>query len=177
MKPDQKDVSQWITKAGKTERVEEFQYPYVSDFYVKIAYASRFVLNQIRQQAAEGYTDRRTRTREERLNEEKVSLGYAERIVRGWKGLTVKGLDSLIPGTIDEAVSQYDEAKKQNPDLKIQNQEEVEKIEVEYSIETTVGILTNSVDFMNWIVDIAGNAENYSKLAEKKQEQYENLKK
>lgn len=178
MKLDKKDIAGWIGRAGKSEQVAEFQYPYFKEkeFFVNIAHASRFTLNQIRQLAAEEYTDRRTRTREERLNEDKLNLGYAERIIKGWRGLTIKGLDELIPGTLDEAVIQFEEEKKKNPDVKIPSLEEIGKVEVEYSIETAVEILANSVDFMSWILDICGNAENYSRIAAKKEEQYENLK-
>lgn len=179
MKPvKQKDVASWIAKAGKTEQVKEFEYPYGSlGFYVMIAFGSRFILNQIRQLAAEPYTDRRTRTREEKLNDEKLQLGYAERIVKGWKGLTVEKLENFIPGTVDEAIAQYEEAAKENPDIKVPSVEEIKSVEVEYSVETAAQVLGNSIDFMNWIVDIAGEAKNYAKVAERKEKEYENIKK
>jgi len=176
MKPEQKDIASWAAKAGKTERIAEFQYPYIDGFYVQVAYGSRFVLNQIRQLAAEPYTDRRTRTREEKLNDEKLQLGYAERIVKGWRGLTVAQLDRLIPGTIDEAVAQYEEEAKKNPTVKVPPLTEIEKIVVEYSIATAVSILGNSIDFMNWVVDTAGDADRYSEVAVQKQSEHENLK-
>lgn len=176
MKLDKKDVNAWISKAGKSEQIKEFQYPYIRELYVEVAHASRFTLNQIRQLAAEEYTDRRTRTKEEKLNEDKVNLGYAERIVKGWRGLNAKMLDELIPGTLDEAEFQYAEHKKENPDFKIPSREEIGKTEVEYSVDTAFEIITNSVDFMSWVLDISGNAELYSKVGEKKKEEYENLK-
>jgi len=177
MKPEQKDIAGWAAKAGKTERIAEFQYPFIDGLYVQIAYGSRFVLNQIRQLAAEPYTDRRTRTREEKLNDEKLQLGYAERIVKGWKGLTVGLLDRLIPGTIDEAVAQYEEQAKKNPDFKVPPLEEIIATTVEYSIPTAMSILGNSIDFMNWVVDTAGDSDRYSEMATRKQKEFENLKK
>lgn len=177
MKPEQKDIALWAAKAGKTERIAEFQYPYIDGFYVQVAYGSRFVLNQIRQLAAEPYTDRRTRTKEEKLNDEKLQLGYAERIVKGWRGLTVGVMDRLIPGTIDEAVAQYEEEAKKNPDFKVPPLTEIIETIVEYSIPTAASILGNSVDFMNWIVDVAGDSDCYSEMATQKQKEFDNLKK
>jgi len=178
MKLEKKDIGSWISRAGKSEQIKEFQYPYFKNkvFFVDVAHASRFTLNQIRQLAAEEYTDRRTRTKEEKLNEDKVNMGYAERIVKGWRGLDVKGLDGLIPGTIDEAVFQFEEHKKTNPDFKVPSREEIGKTEVEFSVETAFEIINNSADFMSWILDISSNAELYSKVGEKKKEEYENLK-
>lgn len=177
MKLEQKDVALWATKAGKTERIAEFQYPYIDGFFVQIAYGSRFVLNQIRQLAVEPYTDRRTRTQEEKLNDEKLHLGYAERIVKGWKGLTVGVMDRLIPGTIDEAVIQYEEQAKKNPDFKVPPLTEIIETVVEYSIPTAMSILSNSIDFMNWVVEVAGDSNRYSEVATQKQKEFENLKK
>ena len=176
MKLEKKDVGSWISRAGKSEQVKEFQYPYIKEFFVDVAHASRFTLNQIRQLAAEEYTDRRTRTKEEKLNEDKVNLGYAERIVKDWRGLTVRGLDELIPGTLAEAEFQFAEQKKKDPEFKVPTREEILKVEVEFSVETAFEIITNSVDFMSWILDMSGNSEHYSLVAAKKQEEYENLK-
>ena len=176
MKPNEKDVAAWITKAGKTERTAEFEYPYLDGFYVQIAYASRFQLNQIRQLAAEPYTDRRTRDEKERYNEEKLNLGYAERIVKGWRGLTVGALDGLIPGSFDQAKAQIEEEIKKKAETKMMSDDEIRDAEVVYCIETAVAILSNSVDFVNWIVDVAGDAKRYSSIAAKKKEEYENLK-
>jgi len=179
MKPEvkQKDIASWIQKAGKTEQIREFQYPYLADFYVKIAFGSRAILNQIRQLALEPYTDRRTRSREERLNDEKLQLGYAERIVKDWRGLDVGKLDGLIPGTTDAAVEQYKLAKEQNPELVTLPLEDIKKVEVVYSIETATELMGNSIDFMTWVVEMAGNAENYAKIGAQKEKEYENLKK
>jgi len=177
MKPiNEKDIATWITKAGKTERIAEFQYPYLDGFYVDIAYASRFQLNQIRQLAAEPYTDRRTRDEKERYNEDKLNLGYAERIVKGWRGLTVGTLDGLIPGSFDQAKAQIEEDSKKKSEAKALSDDDIRDMEVMYSVETTVAILSSSVDFVNWIVDTAGDAKRYSSMAAKKKEEYENLR-
>lgn len=175
METEQKNIANWAATAGKAERIAEFKYPYADVFFVSIAYASRFVLNQIRQLAAEPYTDRRTRTREERLDDGKLQLGYAERIIKGWRGFNVGKLEKIIPGTLDEAIASYEEAKKKNPELKVPSVEEIKKMKVDYSVQTAQTILSNSVDFMNWVVEIAGNAENYSAVAAKKKKEYENL--
>ncbi len=177
-KKDLENISSWLSKAGKTERVAWFEYPYdIEGFSVKIAYASRFVLNQIRQQAVEIYTDRRTREKEEKINEEKLHRGYAERIIKDWKGLTLKGLDILIPGTLDEAIAEFERRKRQDPGFEAPSREEIENIEVEYSIDTAIELLNNSIDFMSWVVDMCSQPKAFASVAEKKKEEYENLKK
>lgn len=176
-KTAQKDIAGFITKAGKTEQVGEFKYPYdFTGFFVTIAFGSRFVLNQIRQLAVETVPDRRTRTTEERLDDEKLQLGYAERIVKDWRGLDVEGLERLVPGTFDAVLLKHQEKKEKESEYVIPSMKEIGETEVEYSVETAASVLANSIDFMNWIVEIAGNTSNYAKTAEQKEKEYKNLK-
>ncbi len=58
-------------------RVTRLLCPYIPEFYVKIAYASKFVMNNIREIARESVTNFRTREKEEKLNDEKLRKEYA----------------------------------------------------------------------------------------------------
>lgn len=143
-----------IKKAGKAQRVGEFQCPYVKDFYVKIAYASKFVMNQIRDAAKEVVSNPRTREREERLNDEKLRKEYTRQLILGWRGLTVGTLAKIVPGAISDA----DQAK-----------------EIPFDIETAEAILEVSLEFENWVIDVATSVDNYTSLVEQKQKEAENL--
>jgi len=154
----QEDLAGWIRKAGKRERVVELQYPYagLNDVFVSIGYASKFILQQIREAAKEFYMNPRTRQQEERLNDEKLKKEYAAFIIKGWRGMTVERLRKLVPTLeVDAAVDPT--------------------TEVPYSQDVALSIMEVSMDFETWIIDSAQNVENFARVAEAKKEQYENL--
>lgn len=153
-----KELSGWIRKAGKTQRVLEFQCPYIQDFYVDIAYANKFVLNQIREVAREVSTNLRTGQREERINDDKFRQEYSRHIIRGWRGLTFSKLSKIIPG------------------IELKDKEDLNK-EIPFSQEIALALLEVSIELESWVVDIAIGVENYSNIAERKEKEYENLKK
>jgi hypothetical protein len=151
------ELVSWIKKAGESERVLEFQYPYVPNFFVKVAYASKHVLQQIREECKETFFNTRSRTQEEKLNDEKMRKAYARQIIQGFRGLTLGGLQKIVPGTgVDQENVSLDTP-------------------VEYTEELAEVLIQVSIDFENWVIDIATNVENFSKVALKKKEQLENL--
>jgi len=152
------ELAALIRKAGKVERVGEFQYPYLPDVYFRICYASKFMLQQIREVSREAFTNLRTRTQEERFNEEKLRNEYAKLIIKGWRGLTVDKLNVMLPGMV--AVE-----GKALPDQ-----------EVPFGLDIAVALMDNSFEFENWVVAIASEVQNFSHVAERKKEQLENLK-
>ena len=158
------EIAGLIRKAGKRERTGEFEYPYgnIKEFYVKLAYASKFVWNQIRESAREMVRNQRTRELEERFNEDKLRHEYSTRIVQGWRGLTTVILQKLVP--------QMDIKVLNSPEQKVG-----EEIEIPFSPEIALAIMDVSIDFENWVVDIATDSANYQHVAERKKEQFENL--
>lgn len=156
MKPE--ELAAFIRKAGKAKRILEFEFPYVPDFYVKLAYASKFIMTQMNEVAREIYRDTRTGREEERFNNEKLRTEYAKHIVMGWRGLTVESLAKLLPGMV----------VKGDTDL---------KQEVPFSREITEAILEVSIEFENWVVNVACNIKNYSVIAQQKEKETENLEK
>jgi len=149
-------LAEWIQKAGKKEKISEFQYPFADDVYVELAYASKFVFQQIREVAREMFTNPRTRQQEERLNEDKLRTEYAKHVVKGWRGLTVKKLKIMIPCFGPEG-------------------EFTEETEIPFSIAVSRAIMEVSIDFESWILDTASNVQNFAHVAERKKEQLENL--
>lgn len=159
MKPDLDRLAESIEKAGKVQRVVEFQCPYIDEFFVKIAFANKFIMTQVIDFAKETQETviRRGQTQEvERLNEDLLRQGYAEWIVTGWRGLTVEKLSKLIPGFKAEGADSPDQ-------------------EIPYAIKIAIAIFKVSLEFEDWVVTIATNLKNYTKVSKKKEKQLENL--
>lgn len=155
------DLAEQIKKAGRAQRVIEFQCPYIPECFVSLVFANRFVLNQIREAAREVFTNPRTRLQEERFNDVKLREAYAQQIIQDWKGLTYEKLQKLIPGL----------------EVKDENEKAVDlKAEVPFSAEVAVALLSESIEFENWVIEIASNVDNYSRIAEQKKKESENLK-
>lgn len=159
MKPN--ELAEQIKKAGRAQRVIEFQCPYIPECFVSLVFANRFVLNQIREAAREVFTNPRTRLQEERFNDVKLRAAYAQQIIQDWKGLTYEKLQKLIPG-----LEVQDERGEKKIDL---------KEEIPFSAEIAVALLSESIEFENWVIEIASNVDNYSNIAEQKKKETENL--
>lgn len=160
------ELAGWIKKAGESQRVSEFQYPFATGLYVNVSYASKFLISQIREASKEMFMNPRTRQQEERLNDEKLRTEYARTILKGWRGLTLETLKILVPG-VDVIIER---------DLADRGEEVTEaKTEIPFDSSLAKVIMQNSMDFENWVIDIATNSANYTKIAEVKKDQYENL--
>jgi len=149
------ELASLIRKAGEKERVNEFEFPEISGFRVKLAYASKMLMSQIREVARVVRKNFRTGRIIEDFDEEKLRDAYANYIVKGWKGLTVDRLRECIPG------------------IKITGKRGSE--EIPYSVEVATALMDVSAEFENWIVEVAGDVHNYKDVAIKKKEQQENL--
>ena len=159
MKPN--ELAEQIKKAGRQQRVIEFQCPYIPECYVSLAFANRFVLNQIREAAREVFTNPRTRLQEEKFNDVKLREAYAVNVIQGWRGLTYERLQQLIPG-----LEVQDERGEKKIDL---------KTEVPFDTTVAVALLSESLEFENWVIEIASNVDNYSHIAMQKKKETENL--
>jgi hypothetical protein len=96
---------------------------------------------KIRNKALTYKFNKRTRQREEEVDNEKFLEAYAERAIAGWKGLKVKHLPVLLP--VD--ISTMDAAE-----------------EVEYSMEDAIELLKNSTIFDQFITDTMNDFEQFS---------------
>ena len=144
-----------IKKAGASELVIEFEYPYVPGVFFQLAYASKQMLRKISDASKESFFNTRTRQQEDRTNSEKFDRTTTRELIRGWRGLSVGAIKKIVPGLSLNA-----------PDT----------LEIPYNEELAFTMADNSVDFQIWITNTAMNSDNYSRIAEKKKEQYENLK-
>jgi len=122
------------------------EFPDIEGFEINLRYLTREDLMKIRNKSLTYKFNKRTRQREEEVDNEKFLEAYAEKAVADWKGLLVKHLPILLP--VDISTMDADEL-------------------VEYSMEDAVELLKNSTIFDQFITDTMNDFEQFSK---KKQE-------
>ena len=152
----QKNLAELIRKAGKEQRTIEVQFPLIKGFYATISYASKFVMNQIREAAIVTETNLRTNVVEESFDDEKLREQYSWHLLKDWRGLTGEKLKGIIPG--------FEVAD-----------EDAEK-DIPFDREIALSLMEVSVEFENWVVATATTVKNYTKTALQKEAEMENLK-
>jgi hypothetical protein len=88
--------------------------------------------------------NKRTRQREEEVDNDKFLEAYTEAVIKGWSGLTVRGLSHLLP--VD--VSKMDPKK-----------------EIPYSAEDALDLIKNSTIFDQFISDTLNNFDTFENEA------------
>jgi hypothetical protein len=129
-----KETSTWV------------EFPDIDGFEVNLRFLSREDLLKIRSASLTYKFNKRTRQREEEIDNNKFLEGYSEKAIVDWKGLKIKHLPTLLP-----------------VDISSMNPEEV----VEYSQEEALELLKNSTIFDQFITDTLADFEQFSR---KKQE-------
>ena len=132
-----------------TDKVTEVEFPDIEGFTVNICYLSRDRLMKIRNGALVYKYNKRTRQREEEVDNDKFLEAYAEAVIKGWRGLTIKALGQLLP--IDTS--------KSDP-----------KQEIPYTAEDALDLLRNSTIFDQFITDTLNDFDNFDKNAKEQQE-------
>lgn len=121
-----------------TEKVTAVEFPDIDGFVVNLCYVGRDRMMKIRNQSLEYKYNKRTRQREEEVNNEKFLEHYAEAVIKGWSGLTVRGLATLLP--IDTSAMDPKE-------------------EVPYTADDALLLLKNSTIFDQFVTDSLNNFE------------------
>ena len=127
-----------IKKLMVTEKVTEVEFPDIDGFKVQLCYVGRDRMMKIRNQALVYKFNKRTRQREEEVDNDKFLEAYADAVIKGWSGLTVRALATLLP--IDTAGADPEE-------------------EVEYSADDALLLLKNSTIFDQFVTDSLNNFE------------------
>ena len=124
------------------------EYPDIDGFEVNLKYLTREDLMKVRNAALTYKFNKRTRQREEEIDNDRFLENYAEKAIMGWKGLKVKHMPALMPVDISGI-----------------DGEDV----IEYSNEDAIELLKNSTVFDQFVTDIMNDFEQFSK---KKAETY-----
>ena len=124
------------------ETVTTVEFPEIDGFMVDLVYLNRDELMKIRNRSLTFKFNKRTRQREEEVDNDKFLEAYSEKAIKGWSGLKYKNLQLLFPNKI------YGE-----------NGEE----EIEYSPEEALELLKNSTLFDQFVTDAMNDFEQFSK--------------
>mgnify|MGYP003649226822 FL=1 len=124
------------------ETVTTVEFPEIDGFMVDLVYLNRDELMKIRNRSLTFKFNKRTRQREEEVDNDKFLEAYSEKAIKGWSGLKYKNLPLLFPADISGA-----------------NGEE----EIEYSPEEALELLKNSTLFDQFVTDAMNDFEQFSK--------------
>jgi hypothetical protein len=117
-------------------------FPEIEDFEVNLRFLTREDLQKVRTSSLTFKFNKRTRQREEEVDNAKFLEAYAEKAIAGWRGLKVKHLPLLLP--VD--ISSMDPNEN-----------------IEYSDEEALELLKNSTIFDQFVTDTMSDFEQFSK--------------
>lgn len=126
--------------AKNTETWVEF--PGIDGFEVNLRFLTRDDLMKIRASSLTFKFNKRTRQREEEIDNDKFLEKYAEKAVAGWRGLKVKHLPELLPVDITGADLNED---------------------IPFSEEEALELLKNSSIFDQFVTDAMNDFEQFSR--------------
>ena len=124
------------------ETTSWIEFPDIDGFEVHLRFLSREDLVKVRNQSLTFKFNKRTRQREEEVDNDRFLENYAERAILGWKGLKIKHMPALMPVDISGMDG------KEN---------------IEYSNEDAIELLKNSTVFDQFITDTMNDFEQFSK--------------
>ena len=124
------------------ETVTTLEFPEIEGFMIDLVYLNREDLMKIRNRSLTFKFNKRTRQREEEVDNDKFLEAYAEKAIKGWTGLKYKNLPMLMPADISAA----------DPNE-----------EIEYTPEEALELLKNSTLFDQFITDAMNDFESFSK--------------
>ena len=131
-----------IASLMATETVVDVEFPDIEGFIISLVYLNREDLVKIRNQSLTFKFNKRTRQREEEVDNDRFLEAYAEKAIVGWKGLKYKHLPALMPADISQVDSEE---------------------EIEYSSEDAIDLLKNSTIFDQFVTDSMNEFELFSK--------------
>ena len=117
-------------------------YPDLDGFSINLNYLTREDLMKVRNMSLTYKFNKRTRQREEEVDNDRFLEAYAEKAIVGWKGLKYKHLPALMPADISQVDSEE---------------------EIEYSSEDAIDLLKNSTIFDQFVTDSMNDFEQFSK--------------
>lgn len=115
-------------------------FPGLAGFSVEVVNLSRKEIQALRKRCITQKLDRKTRTMEEVLDEEKFVQYFTGSTIKNWKGLTLEHLETLI--LIDT----------EDKDL---------QSELEYSAENAEILVAQSSEFDTWLNEVVFDLDNF----------------
>ena len=142
-----------IASLHAQETTIEIEYPEIDGFVISLVYLNRDELTKIRNRSLSYKFNKRTRQREEEVDNDKFLDEYTKKAIKGWKGLFVKDLPQLLPIDMTNA----------NP-----------QEEISYNEEEALELIKNSTVFDQFITDAMQDYEQFT--IEAKEQEIKNSK-
>ena len=142
-----------IASLHAQETTIEVEYPEIDGFIISLAYLNRDDLMKIRNKSLTYKFNKRTRQREEEIDNDKFLDEYTKRAIKGWKGLYVRDLPQLLP--IDMANADPNES-------------------IDYNETEALELIKNSTVFDQFVTDAMQDYEQFT--IENKEQEIKNSK-
>lgn len=115
-------------------------FPGLPGFEIQVANLSRKELTSLRKKCTGQKFDRKTRQVMESLDEEKFITEFTKAVVKGWKGLSLEHLETLL------LIDMGDKDPKE---------------ELEYSTENAETLVSSSTEFDTWLNEVVFDLDNF----------------
>ena len=122
-------------------------FPGLPGFAVEVANLSKKELQGLRKRCTGQKFDRKTRQAIETLDEDKFVTEFTKSVIKGWKGLTLEHLETLL--LID-----------------MEGKDATE--ELEYTIENAEVLVNSSTEFDTWLNEVVFDLDNFRTRAKAK---------
>jgi len=142
-----------IASLHAQETTIEVEYPEIDGFVISLVYLNRDDLMKIRNRSLTYKFNKRTRQREEEIDNDKFLDEYTKKAIKGWKGLFVRDLPQLLP--IDMTNADASE-------------------EITYNETEALELIKNSTVFDQFITDAMQDYEQFT--IENKEQEIKNSK-
>ena len=116
-------------------------YPDIDGFEVDLCYLAREELLKVRNKCLSQKFNKKTRSFEEQLDEDKFLTAYVKGVIKGWRGLKYTHLLELLLVDFGE----------KDPET-----------ELEFNNENAEVLMRNSNDFDSWVTETVGDLENFT---------------
>lgn len=120
------------------DKIVDVEFPDSNGFFISLAYLSREKLLKIRNRSLVVKFNKRTRQRDEEVDNDKFLEEYSREVIRGWRGLTLRELARIMP--IETTGANMDEV-------------------IPYSEEDALELLRNAPSFDQFITDCMNDFE------------------
>ncbi len=121
----------------------EFDYPGCEGFKVKLCYLAREELMKLRTRCVSQVFNKKTRSYEEQMDDDKFLTEYTKAVIKGWSGFKLGyAKNMLLLGDLSP---------------------EQEETKLEFNPENVEVLMKNSSDFDTWVTEQVGDLENFTK--------------
>ena len=116
-------------------------YPGIDGFEVDLCYLSREELLKVRNKCLSQKFNKKTRSFEDQLDEDKFLTQYVKGVIKCWKGLKYENLQELLLVDVED----------KDPDT-----------ELEFTQDNAEVLMRNSTDIDSWVTEIVSDLENFT---------------